>query len=343
MTNTYFSTFIPGTGEIIQKLLPESIPVDKISMILDGLIVYESSSDVAAIQRLPFFNNSFLVLKSFFDLQENAIGEMMKKSWKDKRLEERIPRKIQQRQKTFRIIASQENQTVTMDTNLLRNWERKIEKLLCFTINRSKPDIEFWFLYRREGYGFFAMRLTTHTAYEKILEKGELRPELSYLLAYLAQPNPEDILLDPFCGSGAIPMALTHFEHRKIIASDNSQEKIAKFQKKAHQEKKELEIQCLDALQLDRVYKKQVHKIITDPPWGLFAMPNTDLGEFYTQMLQSFLSVLQENFTMVLLIGQKEVFEKTLEKFSHNLKLLKKYNILVSGKKAAIYLLMNKN
>ena len=48
------------------------------------------------------------------------------------------------------------------------------------------------------------MRLTKHKAYEKILHKGELRPELSHILCSISEPDADDIFLDPFCGSGTI-------------------------------------------------------------------------------------------------------------------------------------------
>ncbi|NUM36606.1 MAG: methyltransferase domain-containing protein [Candidatus Brocadiae bacterium] len=339
MTNTYFSTFIAGTGEIIQELLYKEICVEKIPILLDGLIVYETKASVSNIQNIPFFNNSFLLLKSFSSLPENPIPEMMEKSFHDTNLEKTLVAKIKEKNKSFRIIASQENQTISVSSILMRNWEKKIQDLLGFSINRSKPDLEFWFLYRREGYGFFAMRLTSHTAYEKILEKGELRPELAYIMAALAQAHPEDILLDPFCGSGAIPFALALFPNKKIIASDNAKEKIHQLHLKAKLEGKKIEVQCLDALELEKVYQNQINKIITDPPWGFFSMQSIDLEEFYSKMMKSFLSILKRNGKIVALIGKKDTFEKVLAKFSLTLEIAKKYDILVSGKKAAIYVL----
>lgn len=53
-------------------------------------------------------------------------------------------------------------------------------------------------------------------------------------------------------------------------------------------------------------------------------------------MLKEFIRVLKPGGLMVILIGQKELFEKVLTNFP-DLQFVEKYNILVSGKKAAIY------
>jgi len=53
-------------------------------------------------------------------------------------------------------------------------------------------------------------------------------------------------------------------------------------------------------------------------------------------MLVEFIRILKDNAVMVILIAKKELFEELINNFS-NLSLISKYDILVSGKKAAIY------
>jgi tRNA (guanine6-N2)-methyltransferase len=99
----------------------------------------------------------------------------------------------------------------------------KIEKLISsqskLKLNRSSSNTEFWILYRTEWFCYFLKRLSKHTAYEKILNKGELRPEIAFLMNWLSDPDKNDIVLDPFCGNGSIPIRRAlNFPAKKIFA-----------------------------------------------------------------------------------------------------------------------------
>ncbi|NMB57117.1 methyltransferase [Candidatus Beckwithbacteria bacterium] len=80
-----------------------------------------------------------------------------------------------------------------------------------------------------------------------------------------------------------------------------------------------------------------VNKIVTDPPWGYFAKQNMNLFNFYQKMLTVFWSLLKRNGILVLLIGNRDLFDKLLLQFQNQYQLLNQYNILVSGKKASVY------
>jgi len=98
-----------------------------------------------------------------------------------------------------------------------------------------------------------------------------------------------------------------------------------------------------DALNLTSLTNKSVDKIITDPPWGFYENKSINLREFYKSMLNEFIRVLKPNGLMIILMGQREIFGEVISGFSE-LKLLEKYDILISGKKATIFKIkINKN
>jgi len=82
-----------------------------------------------------------------------------------------------------------------------------------------------------------------------------------------------------------------------------------------------------------------INKIITDPPWGLFDK-NIDLEHFYNKVLNELNRILIPKGLIVMLTAQKKIFENLINQ-SKSFKLLEKYNILVSGKKASIYKLQS--
>lgn len=59
---TYFSTFISGLGEFIAEQLKKDLDAVEINLLLDGLVVYKSSSPVEKIKQLRYLNNSFQLL-----------------------------------------------------------------------------------------------------------------------------------------------------------------------------------------------------------------------------------------------------------------------------------------
>ena len=96
-------------------------------------------------------------------------------------------------------------------------------------------------------------------------------------------------------------------------------------------------VEKLDALNLANIENNSVDKIVTDPPWGLHEGKNLDLPKFYLKMLEEFYRVTKTGGFIVILTAQKELIETQLGKLKDNLKLVAKYNTLVSGKKAGVY------
>jgi 23S rRNA G2445 N2-methylase RlmL len=299
---TYFSTFIPGLGEIVRDHLVKKLEGFKLELLLDGLVVYSSTSNIEKIKLLKFLNNSFLLVNP----------------------EEKLKISLG---KSFRVVFSRENELVAVNKERLARIESKIAKLNNLIIDRADPDFEFWFLERREGQRFTGVRITKHPDYKTVLAKGQLRPELAHLLCLISEPNKEDIVLDPFAGSGAIGTARENYPYKKIISGDI---------KPVNQN-----IRKLDALDLKYFKNNSVSKIITDPPWGISVGTDLDLNNFYSKMLQEFSRVLRPDGLLIILIGQKELFEEVLKRL-RSFTLVKRYNILVSGKKAAIYKITKK-
>lgn len=296
--NAYFSTFIPGLGEVIKNQLEKLLKSFSCQLLLDGLIVYQSESSPEEIRKLRFFNNSFL----------------------QKKPEEKINLKLG---KSFRVVFSKENELISVNKERLTKIENKIAKINGLIVDRANPDFEFWFLERREGSKYTGVRLTKHPDYKTVLGKGQLRPELAELLCLISVPNINDIVLDPFARSGAIGMSRKNYPHKEIISGDinpNNQN-----------------IKNIDALNLKGFDNESVNKIITDPPWGISVGKDLNLNDFYIKMLNEFWRVLKPNSILVILMGNKEFFENILKNFSGKFILENKYDILVSGKKAGIY------
>jgi len=341
--NEYFSTFASGLSDVVEPALKNKIKDLDIKLVLDGLVVYGSNIESDKIKEIRFFNNSFVLLSFIQGLKTNPLPAMMKQVLQSPDSIAKVKKYMPKKNCSFRVVTSQENQLVSVDNNLLRNVEELLSQTTGLAVNRTNPDCEIWFLWRREGYGFVGLRITKTPNYEKTLYKGELRPELANLMCLIAEPKPSDVVLDPFAGYGAIPLECSKsFSVGKVIAGEKDKAVFQILQEKVNKATSEMVVGRWDALHLNSLTDNSIDKIITDPPWGFYLEQDKNLPDFYTKMLEELARVLKPYGLMVILMGQKELFEGILGKFS-GLKLLEKYDILVSGKKAALYKIQKLN
>jgi 16S rRNA G966 N2-methylase RsmD len=337
----FYSTFIPGLLEPVRQALLATLPDVRVTAAFDGLVVYESNAKVEVIQRLPFVTNSFYVIKSFAPRDAASISDMAMKIIDDRGIALKLPVRHIPRN-TFRVITSVANQLVPIDNDLMQQIEHRISSRTGLRNNRAKPDFEFWLSRRSEGYGFFAFRISHHQAYDKILQKGELRPELANILCRLSEPSPNELFLDPFCGSGAIPIQRAKFFPKGlVIASDLDEQKVnaLKVRIKGLGLTKRVVVRREDALNLTRYQQDSIHKIVTDPPWGHFTQTSAPITDFYARMLAEFVRVLCPSGRSVIVTGETLALDNNLDRLSSLLTISQRFNILLSGKKASVYVL----
>jgi len=342
---TYASTFIPGMGEVVAAALQQSLRDLELDHLLDGLAVYRSTSSVADVQALRFCNNSFVCLMSFDGLGRKPMAQISQTVLADGQLLRRVAPYLPRKSLTFRFVASEENRFVPIPQRTRLALEQLLAAESRLRPNASNPDVEFWLLARREGSGFIGLRLTRHTAYEKTLARGELRPELCHLLCLISEPAADDVVLDPFCGSGAIPLQRARsFPYRRVLAGDIDPKHVKNLRAKVRQlrwiqrkGRQKIVIGRWDALDLRTFAPESVDKIVTDPPWGFYQSQLTDLEKFLRDMLQESHRILRRNGLMVLLVGRPQVFENCVRDFKGTLTVLQRYDVLVSGKKASVF------
>lgn len=338
--NSYFSTFITGFDQVIKKALKDSVNDVQIELLTDGLVIYKTSSRLDKIKGLNFLNNSFISLKKFDHLSPNPTRGIVKALIKDQNLGKIIRKYYSGKKLKFRVRATVENQFVSIDKNLLRNLEEKIvSSTPNLRVDRSLPDVEILISVRSEGFGLVGIRFSKRPNYEKTLAKGELYPELAYILCLISEPSKEDVFFDPFAGHGAIPAQRLNFPYKQIRAGEIDRSLQKELEK---QFGKKVIVDPVDALSLSTIADGSIDKIVTDPPWGLYDT-DKDIPNFYDLMLKQFTRVLKSGGIMVTMTAQKEIFTDLLRGCSGQLKLDKEYSTLVSGKKAGVYKLRKLN
>ena len=334
---TYYSSFISGTQDIIEKNLNDCV----IQKIMDGGILYKTNKTPEEIGKIRFFNNTFMIIQVFENIDiETPIEEMINLTNLNKNKNFLNYIKINKKAKTFHIFLSVKNQLVSVNKKILGNFENKLEKLtgLKAEFRKKVADFEFWFLYRSENIGFFMLRITKN---KKKLEKGELHLELTNILSLLSELKENDVVLDPFCGSGAIPFERSRIGNYKgIFACDINEDLVKKLKEKIKsignkKLNKSFFVKKVDFLN-NNFDDNFFTTIITDPPWGLFEkIDNLEL--FYTKMFEEMYRILVKQGIIVILSANKDLIIEILSNMKAKLQFVENYDILVSGKKAGIY------
>ncbi len=331
MKTKYLSTFLAGTGELVQETLKKALENAEIHLLLDGIITYSTTTDIEKLLKLKFLTNTFIVVKSFEDLTGRYFKPMFQ--WTKRHGFEEIAAQLSKLPiKTFRVMLHDNGKFVTYNKYAIADIEKRVSADLGLELNPHQPDTEIWFMHRKEGYGFVLIRITKESKSEH-KNKGQLRPELANLLCVLANPAKNDVLLDPFAGYGTIVAELVKLPHAQIIAFEKKQNMqtisgILKIDPRTKFYFSDFFANTLPA--------NSISKIVTDPPWGLFDK-TLNVGEFYSKVFTEFDRLLAEKGEVVLLLDRAIEIKQFLPPTRFELK--NAFSVLVSGKKAAIYLL----
>ena len=325
----FVSSFITGFQEVVQEDLTTRFPKIKILNLFDGLVHYRFDGDSRELEKIIYFNNTFFVLKTMKGKGisfPSMIGAVC--SGKNYFLVNKG---------SFRVRFQNENQFAKVDKNLTRRVEEYVLHNSKLQLDRLSPTNEVWFSIRREGFAFAGELISKREFTEKNLNKGELRPEIAYLICCFAEIQQTDTILEPFCGYGSIPVQLAKkFRFEKLYVSDIDAERADQTAARKQLSAPNIECCTADATVLSHIQDKSISLVITDPPWGFYEDIG-DISAFYKKMFQSFDRVLKEGGRAVILSARKEELEQVAAECGFEIK--KSLHTLVNGKKAGVYLL----
>ena len=326
----YISTFPTGFEEIVAENIHSFLKGTSILRVYHGLIRYAYWGNPNDINRVPFFNNSYSVLR-FFEGKSLCFSRMVSEIASAKL---RYP----MRDGSFRVRFSKSNQFAGVEKRVSAQAESAVRNSSRLELDRLNPATELWYVIRDEGFGFYGQLLRKRAATEKNLHQGELRPEFACLLCCCGKPAQDSVILDPFAGYGSIPALIArHFPFSRLIVGDIDQNKVQNLRQALPADDARIQVFCGDALDLAGIADGSVDLILTDPPWGYYE----DIGDialFYRGMLREWGRILKKDGRAVVLSAREEEFAQAAG-HSGAFAIERTIHTLVNGKKAGVYIL----
>ena len=136
----------------------------------------------------------------------------------------------------------------------------------------------------------------------RTFSKAALRPPIAHALVWLSNPRPTDVFLDPFCGSGTIPVERAAYPARSIIGGDISPEAVEAAKKNSPIN---VNICHMNACELEGIPPQSVTSIVTNPPWGNQIAQGQNIEALYCKFLLAARRVLEPNGRAIILTDQE--------------------------------------
>lgn len=145
-------------------------------------------------------------------------------------------------------------------------------------------------------------------------------PPLAYILCQIANLSADDILYDPFCGVGTIPItALLQFGIKQAFASDLSGKAIDFCQQNqtiAKISAKKM-ITFRSNISMCKLTPQSISKIISNLPFGIRTGNHEKNQKLYRILAKKCLILLKPNGTATFLTQEKKLFTETFSCFFH--------------------------
>lgn len=228
-----------------------------------------------------------------------------------------------------------------------RALEVEAERILGRRADSARPELELQVALRDDGSAGFLASLRRDRADDRAA--GSLPPSTARLLCELSEPRRDDVFLDPFAGSGSLPLERAGLgPYGMIFSGDSDAASVAALKDKLKEKsfekrRKTIFPKALDAADLSRFEDGFVTAIVTDPPWGAFDGRGEDeIRTLYAAFLREAGRVLASGGRAVLLVAREGPLDAALRDAESPLAIAEDLSVLVSGRKARAVLLRKK-
>jgi 23S rRNA G2445 N2-methylase RlmL len=328
-------TMAAGFESVVRRALEADLGRVEVSDVSSGSILLRApSTDIRALTALPYLS---LVLRQLVRVDDRSIDGAVAA------LARQLPRRVGApglaASATFRLRVSDAGSLVRIDQRARTELEHAISRW-----SGARPDprgggAELWVI-RRRGEREVSLSVRLGSAPAASAPKGALKADLAAAFVRTIACGADDVVLDPFAGSGAIPQARARYPHAGIIATDIDCEGVRGLEGLCASGRlgRRATVGRVDvrdtAGMVSLLGRQRVDVVLTDPPWGQFAGDEADVDHLYRDALATIDSILAPAGQVVLLTAAVAAAEESMPRAG--LEVAESFPVLVNGKKAAV-------
>jgi 23S rRNA G2445 N2-methylase RlmL len=202
-------------------------------------------------------------------------------------------------------------------------------------------EVEVW-LTLLQGEGLYGLRLSDrsmrHRTYKIRHLPASLRPTVAYVLAFLSDPQPQEVFLDPMCGAGTvlIERALAG-RYGLLLGGDSDPAAVQASLENIGPRYKPIQVRRWDATSLP-LEDHSVDKVACNLPFGEQIGTHEGNVALYPRALREMERVVRPGGRLVLLTGEHQLMKAALAQ-SQGLHLREAVDLWVLGMPARIYVM----
>ncbi len=201
------------------------------------------------------------------------------------------------------------------------DWEYKEKGELHFHII-LRPEISLC--------GISLDKLPLHVKNRIKTIRGSLKSSVAYSLLRLADVNENDVVLDPMCGSGIIPISASSIG-AKALGMDIDKKAIDIAEQNKKQKKSDAEFTIQDSTETG-FEEKSIDKIVSNIPFDKQVKASYDKEKFFSEMLR----ITKKDSKLVFLMDPENMMKRIIKKQFPN---MESFKIKNSGLAARIVII----
>jgi len=148
----YCATFVSGGQQIIERQLKKK-PSDRFRIVevLDGMVIFETDYTPHELRQMRYLTNIFVILNGLYFKEDMSFESLFKRLINDGvHNKAHVRTLLGQHRESFKIVVSENNQTIGFDRVYLQKAETVIEKDLGMKLSVRDPQREVWFMRRNK-------------------------------------------------------------------------------------------------------------------------------------------------------------------------------------------------
>jgi len=316
----YFVLTTRGLEDVALQEINETIGKVKIISKEYRRIVFDYEDELKKLLNLRCVDDIFIFLKTFKvdhyrTSLKNLVHEIDKIDFK------RIIKflsgvRLFGKEITFAITVSnigKKNYMPTEIKELLTSLFIKKYKWKLDNLNYQNMNIR---IYIEHDFVLVGLRLGNHPlhrrGYKTETLPGSLKASVANCLLRIAKVKKDDIVLDPMCGVGTIPIEAVSFGSR-VIAGDIDKHALQIAKKNSNNARANIEFYEGDARNL-HLENKSVDKIVSNLPFDRQIKFKTDIKKFLEELFEECNRILKDDGKIFFLSIHKEIIENALSK-----------------------------